>query len=175
MTDNTAPARNDDPVLAPYRPTPASDSALVRWLVPNLGMLVALALLPLVFVTSLPLAAWALATGAWVLNRLGHVAVTKFIDGLPQAMAVGAAGLSMMMRVWTIALLLFFVAADLEVGNTHIGLGREDIAVPGMLLFMLLFTLDIATRSIMELRRYRTGPEATASDAGEGATKEDAS
>jgi hypothetical protein len=155
------PAREQDPVLAPYQPTEAPTGVLFTWVLPYLGGYLALLALPVLLWKDVPFAAWAIAVGLWLLNRLGHVATVKSVGGLPQAMAVGAAGFGMMMRVWIVTFVLFFVGADLHAGGMTLGLGKPDVAVPAMLVFMLCFTFDIASRAMIELRRYKTS-DATA-------------
>lgn len=147
-----------------YHPTPMPSGPVYRYVVPNVGGIAALLLLPLALTGMLPVAAWAIAFAMWVLNRMGHALVIGMVNGLPKTMAVGAAGLGMMLRVWTIAIVLFFVGADMNAGGTHIGMGREDLAVPAMLLFMLIFTFDVAARALAELRRYKLGNEAEKSE-----------
>lgn len=150
---------SDTPVAAApsttYRATTLPDTPLYRWVLPNTGGIVAIALLPLALAAGAPFAAWLVAFAMWLLNRLGHALVLRLIDGLPKTMAVGAAGFGMMLRVWTIALVLFFVGADLNVGSMRLGAGQRDVAVAAMLLFMLVFTFDVGVRALTELRRYR--------------------
>lgn len=155
MTDSTQPAAGP-PAAEPYRVTVLPATPLYRWVLPNAGGIVALVLLPVALAAGAPLAAWALAFVMWLLNRIGHSLVGRMIDGLPKTMAVGAAGFGMMLRVWTIALVLFFVGADMHAGSMTVGFGKKDVAIAAMLLFMVVFTFDVGARAFTELRRYKT-------------------
>lgn len=142
----------------PYSPTPRPEGALFRWVVPNLGGFVALLLLPVVLVSNITIWGWVIAVGAWLLNRIGHEITGLLVNGLPQTMAVGAAGFGMMLRVWFIAFILFFVGADMKVGEAHIGFGNREAAISGMFLFLIPFTIDIAVRAALEFRRFKVEP-----------------
>lgn len=157
--------RDHDPVLAAYRPTEAPRGPMMRWVLPYLGAYLALAALPLLLATGVPWQAWALAMALWFANRLAHVATVRSVGGLPQAMAVGAAGFGMMLRVWVVSTALFLIGADLDLGRTHLGADRPDIAVPAMLIFLACFTFDIASRALIELHRYRAVPLPTTASA----------
>lgn len=144
-----------------FSPTTAPDTALQRWFVAPLPLYVTLAMLPVCLLLGAPWQAWAVAASFWLVNRLLHIVVLRSIDGLPQTMAVGAAGLTMMFRVWGIAFVLFMIGARFEFGDTTIGWGREDIALPAMVMFLIIVTVDIGTRALGELRRYRGADPAT--------------
>jgi hypothetical protein len=45
------------------------------------------------------------------------------------------------------------LGADMHIGKLHLGMGRKDIAVGALVLFMILFTVDVSTRILAELRR----------------------
>jgi hypothetical protein len=150
---------------------PADQTFVKRWVVPNLGGVVALLLLVVVATTSLEFSAWALAAGAWLFNRLGHVATLMFVKGFPPTLAVGAAGFGMMLRVWVVTFGLFFVGADLHIGGTQIGLDHPDWAVPAMLMFLVLFTVDMLSRVAMTLRDQALAQNARNLAAAEEAAK----
>jgi hypothetical protein len=143
--------------------TPDTRNAVQRHVGPNLGFLVAVLALPFAILIHAPVAGWALAVGMLTLNRAANWLVLQMVEGAPQTMAVAGAGLGMIMRVWTIAFVLFLTAADLNVGGVHLGADRRDIAVPAMILFMIFFTVDVAARSLSEVRRYRSADTATPS------------
>lgn len=165
MPDTNVPAAaapDDAPAsdLGAYVPTVLPDTFAFRWIVPYLGGYVGLALLPVFLLAGVPVLAWAIAFGMWVLNTAAQRWITLLTMGLPATLAVGAAGMTMMLRVWSIALVLFFVGARLDLGDSAVGLGRRDLAVPAMLLFLVIFTFDVAVRSLTELHRYKTTPAA---------------
>lgn len=128
-----------------------------RVLLPNMGGIVALALAPLIAI-GLPWQPWAIATGAWLVNRIGHVVTMGAVRSMPRTVAVGAAGIGMMFRVWIIAAALLLVGADARVGDLQVGLGRRDWALASMVLFLIFFTVDVAVRVLGELRRQATQP-----------------
>src|SRR4051812_41638951 len=81
----------------PYVPTQAPDTVLHRRVLPNSGGIVALALLPVCLVVGIPAWAWVIVMGMWLLSRFANLATMRMVDGLPQTMAVGAAGFGMML------------------------------------------------------------------------------
>jgi len=141
----------------------SSRSLAARVLVPNLGGLIALALLPLTLV-GLPWQGWAIAFGAWLVNRVGHVLTMGATRSMPQTLAVGAAGIVMMFRVWLIAAALLLVGADAHVGSMHLGLGHRDWALAAMVMFLIFFTVDVAVRVLGELRRQSLQSEHAAEE-----------
>ena len=153
-----------------YEPTAVPDTFVHRRLLPNLGGVVALLLLPACLIGGISAWSWVIVMAVWGVSRLGQAMTMRMVTGLPQTIAVGAAGFGMMLRVWLIATVLFFVGADLKLGKTHLGAGRTDIAVPAMLMFMLVLTVDIAVRSYTELMRYK-GVSPAQSDSSEGTTQ----
>ena len=140
----------------PYTPTELPTTTRTqRWLLPNAGGVVVLVALPVYLVTGLPLGAWAMVAGLWLFNRIVHTIVMRFAVGMSQTMAIGTAGFGMMVRVWTLGLVLFFVGADAHIGHTHVGLGRKDLAVPALLTFLVVLTADLMVRGAFEMRRYK--------------------
>ena len=141
----------------------SSRGLAARVIIPNLGGLVALALLPLTLL-GLPWQSWAIAFGAWLVNRVGHVVTMGATRSMPRTLAVGAAGIGMMFRVWFIAAALLLVGADAHVGSMHIGLGHRDWALAAMVLFLIIFTVDVAVRVLGELRRQSLQTEHAAEE-----------
>lgn len=160
MTDDRTDAERDAAYVAartPYRATSIPGSRTRRIAIENAGGILALVLLPICLASGISVWSWLIVFCVWAMNRIAHSLIMGMVDGLPQALAVGAAGFGMILRVWTIALVLFFVGANLDVGTTSIGLGRRDIAVPAMLLFMVVLGADLMVRMIAELHRYKAG------------------
>lgn len=155
----------------PVFQAPRPQGFAAKWIVPNLGAGLALLLLPIVVFTSVPFSAWGVAFGAWVVNRIGHAVTVAFTNGLPQTLAVGAAGFGMMLRVWVIAFGLFFIGADLHVGEVTVGLDKPDVAVPAMLLFLLLFTVDVISRVLVAMRMQAVTPADQAVRVADAATE----
>lgn len=149
----------------PYVPTEIPNTPLFRWVLPNVATVASLIMLAVSIAADMTIWAWATATALWLFNRFATIGVTKAIIGLPQTMAVGAAGFGMMLRIWTIAFVIFFISAELDMGSLTIGLGRNDIGVPAIGFFLVLFTIDTLVRAMTELRRYKVGVSDSAEDA----------
>lgn len=145
-------------VATPAEQDPAGRGLLARVVIPNLGGVVALMLLPLVWL-GLPWVSWIAATSAWAINRIGHVVTMGLVRDMPQTLAVGAAGIGMMLRIWIIAFGLVMIGADITIGELHIGAGNRGAAMGAMVLFLILFTVDVGIRIFGELRRRATALE----------------
>jgi hypothetical protein len=147
-------------------PTPQTSLApAARTAIALIPFWVALLTLPLFLLTDLPIAAWLLATGAWAFNSLLTRLVVRLVNGVSQTLAVAVAGFSMIVRAWVVVLVIFWVGADLHVGSTTVGLGRKDIALPALLLFVVLVTFDIGLRVAHELMNYKSGIDKKHEDA----------
>jgi hypothetical protein len=141
--------------------------ALRAVLVHGAGMILALALLPLCLV-GLPFAAWAVAAGLVLANRVVHGIVFWSVRDSSLTVALGAMGFSMIFRALLTALALFFVGAAVGSGGDRpIGFDRPDLARPAVILFLLCFTLDAGIEAI---RRAGERDELVAADAANAAS-----
>lgn len=113
------------------------------------GILLALVLLPLCLLAGLPFAAWAIAAGLVVANRVIHGIVVWSVRDSSLTVALGAMGFSMMFRALLTALALFFVGASVGAsGDSPFGFDRPDLAKPALIIFALCFTLDAGIEAI---------------------------
>lgn len=135
---------------APAAADARTSGSLVRSvLLHSAGTLLALLLLPAVLLLDQPFAAWAIAFGLLVANRLVHGLVAWAVRDSSLTVQLGSLGFSMMFRALLTALTLFFVGASVGAdGDTPLGLDRPDLARPALLVFALCFTLDAGIEAI---------------------------
>jgi hypothetical protein len=107
-------------------------------LVHNLDAVLAVAALPLFAATGLPAEGWFWAVALWAVNRFLAVAIERRAKELPALRAVGVMGASMLLRPWIGMLVLFLIT-------------RHDaaMALSATLLFVVVLTVDIATRVVV--------------------------
>ena len=101
----------------------------------NIDAIIALVALPLFLLAGWPLAGWFWAVALWAVNRFLQAVVEHRAVRMPALRGVGVMGASMLLRPWIGMLILFLIT-------------RHDkaMAVSSVLLFLLLVTVDIATR-----------------------------
>jgi hypothetical protein len=124
----------------------AATPSPTKLLAHNLDALLALVALPLFALASWPLAGWFWAVALWAVNRFLQVAVERRARDLPGLQAVGVMGASMLLRPWVGMLVLFFVTKD-----------EPSVAISSVLLFLLLLSVDIATRIVTHRNLRRAG------------------
>lgn len=147
---------------APVAATRTAGSVVGSILLHGAGILLALLVLPLVMLFGLPVAAWGIAFGLVLANRIVHWLVVWGVRDASLTVALGAMGFSMMFRAMLTALALFFVGASVgAAGDNPIGLDRPDLARPALLIFALCFTLDAGIEAI---RRAGQREELVAAD-----------
>lgn len=113
------------------------------------GLLLAIVLLPICLAIGVPFAAWAIAAGLVLANRVIHMVVDWSVRDSSLTVALGALGFSMIFRALLTALALFFVGASVgAAGDNPIGMDRADLARPAVIMFMLCFTLDAGIEAI---------------------------
>jgi hypothetical protein len=103
----------------------------------NVDAILAVAALPVFLLAGLPVDGWFWATALWAVNRYAQAAVERRAVRMGALRGVGTLGASMLLRPWIGMLLLFLIT-------------RHDrtLAVSSVLLFLLLFTVDLATRIV---------------------------
>jgi hypothetical protein len=111
------------------RPTPA------QLALHNVDAIVAIAGLPLFALAGWPLEGWFWAVALWAVNRFLQARIEHRAAAMPALRGVGVLGASMLLRPWIGMLVLFLIT-------------RHDtaMAVSSTLLFLVLVTIDIATR-----------------------------
>jgi len=103
----------------------------------NLDAIIALAALPVFAVSGLPLDGWFWATALWAVNRYAQAAVERRAARMGALRGVGTLGASMLLRPWIGMLVLFLITRH-----------SSTLALSSVLLFLLLLTVDIATRIV---------------------------
>jgi hypothetical protein len=103
----------------------------------NIDAILAVVALPLFAVTGLPLAGWFWATALWALNRYTQAAVERRAVRMRGLQGVGTMGASMLLRPWIGMLALFLITRH-----------DKTLAASSVLLFLVLFTVDLATRIV---------------------------
>jgi len=115
--------------LSPTKPSLAQLAAH------NVDAILAILALPLFLLAGLPAEGWFWAVALWAVNRLVQAMVEKRAARMGALRAVGVMGASMLLRPWTGMLALFLITHD-----------HKRTALSALLLFLVLVTLDIATR-----------------------------
>lgn len=103
----------------------------------NLDAILAVAALPLFAITGLPLDGWLWATVLWAVNRYIQASVERRAVRMGALQGVGVLGASMLLRPWIGMLILFLITR-----------GSSTTAISSVLLFLVLLTVDIATRIV---------------------------
>jgi hypothetical protein len=103
----------------------------------NLDALLAIAALPVFAATGLPLDGWFWATALGAVNRYAQAALERRAARMGALRGVGTLGASMLLRPWIGMLVLFLITRH-----------SSTLAISSVLLFLLLLTVDIATRIV---------------------------
>jgi hypothetical protein len=103
----------------------------------NVDAILAVAALPVFAATGLPLEGWFWATVLWAVNRYIQAIVERRAVRMGALQGVGMLGASMLLRPWIGMLILFLITRD-----------SSTLAISSVLLFLLLLTVDIATRIV---------------------------
>ena len=101
----------------------------------NLDALVAILAVPVFLLAGWPLEGWFWATVLWAGNRYLQAVIERRAARMGALRGVGVLGASMLLRPWIGMLALFLITKD-----------DRTLAVSAALLFILLVTIDIATR-----------------------------
>lgn len=103
----------------------------------NIDAILAIVALPAFLLAGLPIDGWFWATALWAVNRYAQAAVERRAVRMGALRGVGTMGVSMLLRPWIGMLVLFLITRH-----------DKTLAVSSVLLFLLLFTVDLATRII---------------------------
>ena len=103
----------------------------------NVDAILAVAALPLFAVTGLPLEGWFWATVLWAVNRYAQASIERRALRMGPLQGVGTLGVSMLLRPWVGMLILFLITRH-----------SSTLAISSVLLFLVLLTVDIATRIV---------------------------
>jgi hypothetical protein len=103
----------------------------------NIDAILAVVALPAFLLTGLPIDGWFWAAALWAVNRYAQAAVERRAVRMGALRGVGAMGASMLLRPWIGMLVLFLITRH-----------DKTLAVSSVLLFLLLFTVDLATRIV---------------------------
>jgi hypothetical protein len=103
----------------------------------NVDALLAIAALPVFAATGLPLDGWFWATALWAVNRYAQAALERRAARMGALRGVGTLGASMLLRPWIGMLALFLITRH-----------SSTLAISSVALFLLLLTVDIATRIV---------------------------
>jgi len=103
----------------------------------NLDAILAAVALPAFLLTGLPIDGWFWATALWAVNRYAQAAIERRAVRMGALRGVGTMGASMLLRPWIGMLVLFLITRN-----------DKTLAVSSVLLFLLLFTVDLVTRIV---------------------------
>jgi len=101
----------------------------------NIDAIVAALAVPVFLLAGLPLEGWFWATALWAVNRYAQAVIERRASRASALRGVGIMGASMLLRPWIGMLVLFLITKD-----------DRSLMVSSVLLFLLLITIDIATR-----------------------------
>jgi hypothetical protein len=101
----------------------------------NLDAIVAIVAVPVFLLAGWPLEGWFWATALWAVNRYAQAVIERRAARTSPLRGVGIMGASMLLRPWIGMLILFLITRD-----------DRALVVSSVLLFLLLVTIDIATR-----------------------------
>jgi len=101
----------------------------------NIDAILAVVALPVFVATGLPLEGWFWAVVLWAVNRYAQATIERRAVRMGPLRGVGTLGASMLLRPWIGMLVLFLITKD-----------DRTLMVSSVLLFLLLITIDIATR-----------------------------
>ena len=101
----------------------------------NIDAIVAAVALPVFLLAGLPLEGWFWATALWAVNRYVQSVIERRAARMGALSGVGVLGASMLLRPWIGMLVLFLITKD-----------DGTLVVSSVLLFLILVTIDIATR-----------------------------
>ena len=103
----------------------------------NLDAILAVVALPAFLLAGLPIDGWFWATALWAVNRYAQAAIERRAVRMGALRGVGTMGASMLLRPWIGMLVLFLITRN-----------DKTLAVSSVLLFLLLFTVDLVTRIV---------------------------
>jgi hypothetical protein len=115
-------------------------------LIPRASLVLLLLALPLFLAIDVALTGWIVAAGLWVVGVALHAWVRTTARHATPNGAIGLAAAAMFVRTTIALIALVYVGASVDVGDTTFGLGKPDVAVVAMLLYTLVFTLDMGER-----------------------------
>jgi cytochrome c oxidase assembly factor CtaG len=101
----------------------------------NIDAIVAAVAVPVFLLAGLPLEGWFWATALWAVNRYAQAVVERRAARASALRGAGIMGASMLVRPWIGMLVLFLITKD-----------DRTLMVSSVLFFLLLITIDIATR-----------------------------
>ena len=108
-------------------------------------MLLLVAIVPFL-VTDLPIEAWLVAAGLWLAGSILHAWTRSLAAQASPNAAIGLAAVGMFARMGIAIVVLLFVGMDATVGESTIGAGKPDVAAIALVLYTLVFTLDMGER-----------------------------
>jgi hypothetical protein len=147
-TTDTAPAASFTP--APVR------------VVPRASLVLLLIALPIVYLADLPMLGWGVAAGLWAVNAVLHAWVRTTADSASPNAAIGLAAAAMFVRMALAIGALIYVGGSAKVDDTTFGLGQPDAAIVALVLYTLVFTLDMGERigsDVSSRRQFSQAPE----------------
>lgn len=115
-------------------------------LVPRASAVLLVLALVVVLLADLPLLGWGVAAGLWAINAVLHVWVRSTASNSSPNAAIGLAAAAMFVRMAVALGALLYVGVSVDVDDTTFGLGQPDAAIVALVLYTLVFTLDMGER-----------------------------
>ena len=101
----------------------------------NLDAIVAILAIPVFLIAGWPLEGWFWAVALWAVNRYVQAVIERRAARTSPLRGVGIMGASMLLRPWIGMLVLFLITKD-----------DRTLVLSSVLLFLILVTIEIATR-----------------------------
>jgi cobalamin synthase len=115
-----------------------------RLLAHNLDAVLAVLALPVFAIAGLPLEGWFWALALWALNRFAQARIERRAQRMDAMKAMGMMSASMLVRPWVGMVVLFVITRH-----------DKELALSSVALFMVLITVDIATRIVAHRQNDR--------------------
>jgi hypothetical protein len=133
----TTPAAT--PAAPSFSPAPAR-------LVPRASLVLLVLALVVCVLADLPLLGWGVAAGLWALSAVLHAWTRSTAAKASPNAAIGLAAAAMFVRTAVAMGALLYVGVSANVDDTTFGLGQPDAAIVALVLYTLVFTLDMGER-----------------------------
>lgn len=125
-------------------------------IVPRASLVLLLLTLPLFLALDLSLTGWGVAVGLWVVGVALHTWVRTTAEHTSPNAAIGLAAAAMFARMGIAMITVLYVGVSVDVDDSTFGLGQPDVAAVALVLYTLVFTLDLGERISSDMSHRRT-------------------
>jgi hypothetical protein len=129
--------------------------------IPRASLVVLVAALPLIYFFHLPIEGWIVAASLWAFGVALNVWSRSIARSGPVHLSMGVAALGMFVRMGLAMIVVLLVGTSNDVGETTVGMGDPVAAATALILYTVLFTLDLGERMSEDLAAWRALDERT--------------